>query len=136
MIHFLMPHGLEQPGGAAWGTRDICQGPFEYFLSTGNYGIIREILLNIFSHQESTTSEWPQWFMFDRYEMNAGECHGDVIFWPLKSLADYLTASQDYTILQEILPYADHREKKESLFPMFRLQYPRYRKTVLFPAQG
>lgn len=116
MIHFYMPHGLEQPGGAAWGTRDICQGPMEYFIATGNHQMIRKILLNIFSHQEDTTKEWPQWFMFDNYNMNAGECHGDVIFWPLKSVADYLFASGDYAILQEILPYADCPNKKETLF--------------------
>jgi len=136
MIHFLMPHGLEQPGGAAWGTRDICQGPFEYFLSTGNYGIIREILINIFSHQESATNEWPQWFMFDRYDMNAGECHGDVIFWPLKSLADYLTASQDYTILQEILPYGDNGEKKESLFSHIQAAVSQIQKDRFIPGTG
>lgn len=116
MIHFCMPHGLEQPGGAAWGTRDICQGPIEYFLATGNTSIVHDILVNIFAHQEDETKEWPQWFMFDRYEMNAGECHGDVIFWPLKSVADYLTASNDYAILEEIIPYADKPDKKESLF--------------------
>lgn len=129
MIHFRMPHGLEQPGGAAWGTRDICQGPMEYFLATGNYAAIRSILLNIFAHQEYATKEWPQWFMFDSYEMNAGECHGDVIFWPLKSIADYLLKSRDYQILEELLPYADQKEKKESLLSHIQAAFDEIKRT-------
>ena len=39
MIHFAAPHGLEQSGGAAWGTRDVCQGPMELFLSTGHLSL-------------------------------------------------------------------------------------------------
>lgn len=114
MIHFSMPHGLEQPGGAAWGTRDICQGPIEFFLTTQRYHIVRSILLNIFSHQDFLTREWPQWFMFDRYSINPGECHGDVIFWPLKCIADYLYASGDFSILTEIIPY-ENGDSKDSL---------------------
>ncbi|MDT8718040.1 cellobiose phosphorylase [Clostridium sp. 19966] len=115
MIHFSMPHGLEQPGGAAWGTRDVCQGPMELFLATQNYTIMRSMLLNIFAHQNIETKEWPQWFMFDKYPMNAGECHGDVIFWPLKSVADYILASGDKEILNELLPYDGAPGKKETV---------------------
>lgn len=115
MIHFSMPHGLEQPGGAAWGTRDVCQGPFEFFLATQNYTIMRSMLLIIFSHQNIDTKEWPQWFMFDKYSINAGECHGDVIFWPLKSVSDYIIASGDKEILYELLPYDGASERKETL---------------------
>lgn len=115
MIHFSMPHGLEQPGGAAWGTRDVCQGPMEFFLATQNYTLLRHILLNLFSHQNYKTKEWAQWFMFDKYLINAGECHGDVIFWPLKCVADYILASGDKDILKELLPYEDEAEHRESL---------------------
>lgn len=115
MIHFAMPHGLEQPGGAAWGTRDICQGPMEFFLATQNYIIIKRILLNLFAHQDAITYEWPQWFMFDRYPLNAGECHGDVIFWPLKSVADYILSSGDINILNEFLPYHGAPDQKETI---------------------
>lgn len=115
MIHFSMPHGLEQPGGAAWGTRDICQGPMEFFMTTQHYALARDVLCNIFSHQSPETLEWHQWFMFDRYHMNAGECHGDVIFWPLKCIADYLNDTGDYSILSEVLPYDDAPDKKETL---------------------
>ena len=33
MVHLTVPHGLEQYGGAAWGTRDACQGPLEFLLT-------------------------------------------------------------------------------------------------------
>ncbi len=107
MIHFSMPHGLEQPGGAAWGTRDICQGPVEFFLTTQRYDLVRAVLLNIFAHQHRQTGEWPQWFMFDRYSINPGECHGDIIFWPLKCVADYLDTTGDVSVLTEEIPYDD-----------------------------
>lgn len=115
MIHFASPHGLEQPGGAAWGTRDVCQGPMEYFLMTQNYELAGKVLLNIFSHQSHSTGEWPQWFMFDRYTMDAGECHGDVVFWPLKCIGDYLEASGDYELLKKEIPYSDEKDRKDTL---------------------
>lgn len=115
LIHFSMPHGLEQPGGAAWGTRDICQGPIELFLTTQRYDLVRAILLKVFAHQDAQTREWPQWFMFDRYCINPGECHGDVIFWPLKCVADYLEAAGDATILEELIPYENSAQKDSLL---------------------
>lgn len=112
MVHFAVPHGLEQPGGAAWGTRDVCQGPIEFFLATQNYKLTRAVLLEIFSHQILETNEWPQWFMFDKYPINAGECHGDVVLWPLKCISDYLMASGDYSILKESIPYVSLEDGK------------------------
>lgn len=121
MVHYAAPHGLEQPGGAAWGTRDICQGPVEYFLAMQNYTEVRSILIKVFSHQFFDTQEWPQWFMFDKYSANAGECHGDVVLWPLKCIGDYLGMSGDYSILWESLSYRNYgdgtpAEIKETLF--------------------
>ncbi|GHV02906.1 hypothetical protein FACS189485_04680 [Spirochaetia bacterium] len=106
LVHFAVPHGLEQSGGAAWGTRDLCQGPMEYFLALGHFSLARSCLVKLFSHQFAETHEWPQWFMFDRYPINAGDCHGDVIFWPLKSAGDYIATSGDESILYETLPYS------------------------------
>ena len=106
MIHYASPHGLEQTGGAAWGTRDVCQGPMEFFLALGHFPIARSTLLRVFSHQSATTHEWPQWFMFDRYPLDAGECHGDIVFWPLKAAADYLDETGDFSILKESIPYS------------------------------
>lgn len=106
LVHYLMPHGLEQQGGAAWGTRDISQGPFEFLMTFGHYNAVRKILLNVFAHQR-TSGEWPQWFMFDYCKDAYDSCHGDVIFWPLKCLAQYITATGDTTILDECASYLD-----------------------------
>ncbi|MHC0037712.1 GH36-type glycosyl hydrolase domain-containing protein [Pseudoneobacillus sp. C159] len=106
LVHYAVPHGLEQYGGAAWGTRDVCQGPTEYFLATQNYQAVREIIKTVFSHQHEETGNWPQWFMFDNYvNIQAHESHGDIIVWPLKMLSDYLLATNDFSILQEKVPY-------------------------------
>ncbi|MGL5296702.1 MAG: GH36-type glycosyl hydrolase domain-containing protein [Culicoidibacterales bacterium] len=105
MVHYAVPHGLEQPGGAAWGTRDVCQGPMEYFLMAQHYELAREILLEIYAHQFLETGEWPQWFMFDKYNMQQDESHGDVVFWPLKSLGDYIKATGDTDILTTPVVY-------------------------------
>lgn len=107
-VHYLSPHGLEQYGGAAWGTRDVCQGPFEYFLTFQNYPVLRDILLTIYRHQYFENGNWPQWFMFDRYyTVQHHESHGDIIVWPLKSLSDYLKATGDFSILEEELEYTN-----------------------------
>lgn len=105
MTHYAVPHGLEQPGGAAWGTRDVCQGPMEYFLMTQHFPLARKILCEIFAHQFLETGEWPQWFMFDRYNMQQDESHGDVVFWPLKALGDYIRITGDDSILSEMVVY-------------------------------
>lgn len=108
MIHFAAPHGLEQSGGAAWGTRDVCQGPMEYFLAMGYHSLARDVLLTVFSHQNLETGEWPQWFMFDRYRDCADECHGDVFLWPLKAISDYLEQTGDSILLRETVPCRDN----------------------------
>ena len=136
MIHYATPHGMEQPSGAAWGTRDICQGPMEFFLATGNHALAKDVLLNIFAHQDVATQEWPQWFMFDRYTFNAGECHGDVIFWPLKALADYIQASGDLSILQEKVSYADAKDRCETILEHVQLALFNIRTTRLIGDTG
>ncbi|KAF6583644.1 cellobiose phosphorylase [Paenibacillus jamilae] len=109
LVHYSVPHGLEQYGGAAWGTRDVCQGPVEYFSAVQNFDEVRSILLTVFSHQYEDSGNWPQWFMFDNYtHVQQEESHGDIIVWPLKVLGDYLTATRDYSILGENVPYT-HR---------------------------
>ncbi len=120
MVHFAVPHGLEQPGGAAWGTRDVCQGPFEFFLCTGNFEMIKSVIKNLFSHQNLSDGEWPQWFMFDKFKIFSDECHGDVIFWPLKCISEYLSTTADYSILEEKLSYLDS-ENKQTLFEHLKL---------------
>ncbi|WP_414838564.1 GH36-type glycosyl hydrolase domain-containing protein [Carnobacterium sp. TMP28] len=108
LVHYLVPHGLEQFAGAAWGTRDVLQGPTEYFLATENYGGVKDILRTVFANQFQDDGNWPQWFMFDSYEeLKAEESHGDIIVWPLKVMGDYLLATKDTQFLAEEIPYTD-----------------------------
>ncbi|GAB6991443.1 GH36-type glycosyl hydrolase domain-containing protein [Paenibacillus pini] len=111
LVHYSVPHGLEQYGGAAWGTRDVCQGPVEYFMATQKFEQVRDILKMVYSHQYEDDGNWPQWFMFDEYfAIQQEESHGDIIVWPLKVLSDYLNATQDYSILEEKVPYTKKGE--------------------------
>ncbi|OIU68691.1 GH36-type glycosyl hydrolase domain-containing protein [Rossellomorea aquimaris] len=108
LVHYSVPHGLEQYGGAAWGTRDVCQGPTEYFMATQNYESVKEIIKTVYSHQYEDDGNWPQWFMFDKYyKFQQDDSHGDIIVWPLKVVSDYLAATNDYGILQEEIPYTE-----------------------------
>jgi len=120
MVHFAVPHGLEQPGGAAWGTRDVCQGPLEFFMATEHYGLAREVIVEIYNHQFLESGEWPQWFMFDRYRLQQFDCHGDVVFWPLKVIGDYIRITGDYSILDSRAGYrhcetGEISEEKENI---------------------
>lgn len=106
LVHYLSPHGLEQYGGAAWGTRDVSQGPTEFFLAVNRPEIIRSIIQHVYANQFKDNGNWPQWFMFDRYEKEkAEESHGDVIVWPMKIVADYLEKTRDFSILDTQIPY-------------------------------
>jgi len=108
MVHFTTPHGLEQYSGAAWGLRDVCQGPVEFLLATRNLGAIKTILKIVYSHQSFQTGDWPQWFMVDRYqEIYAPDSHGDIVIWPIKALCDYVEATDDADILDEEVPFTD-----------------------------
>lgn len=108
LVHFSSPRGLEQYSGAAWGTRDVCQGPTEYFLATQHYQTVREIIQIVYSHQYEDTGNWPQWFMFDNYSsIQQEDSHGDIIVWPLKIIGDYIEITGDYQILEEKVPYTD-----------------------------
>ncbi|WP_066015707.1 GH36-type glycosyl hydrolase domain-containing protein [Endozoicomonas atrinae] len=123
LVHYSTPHGLEQYSGAAWGTRDVSQGPFEFFMSLQRYDRVAALLETIYSHQHLETGTWPQWFMFDQYaRIQQEEAHGDVVVWPMKALADYLVATGDLSILDKQLPYTaieegfGFTEQKVSLF--------------------
>jgi cellobiose phosphorylase len=106
VIHGTAPHGLEQYSGAAWGVRDVCQGPVEYLCATGNPAAVPEMLKMVFSRQYVEDGTWPQWFMFHEYYACQSEhSHGDVIIWPLKALCDYLEATGDFAMLDLAVPY-------------------------------
>jgi cellobiose phosphorylase len=109
MVHLSVPHGLEQYTGAAWGTRDVCQGPIEYFLSLEHDEPVKEILRIVFEQQFEARGDWPQWFMVEPYaNIRDRHSHGDVIVWPLKALCDYIEWTNDFTILDQ--PVAWRRE--------------------------
>ncbi|MCU9612671.1 cellobiose phosphorylase [Caldibacillus lycopersici] len=115
LVHYSVPHGLEQYGGAAWGTRDVCQGPVEYFMATQKFTVVKEVLKTVYANQYADDGNWPQWFMFDKYQhIRAGESHGDIIVWPLKVLSDYLLQTKDYSILKEEVPYIDRSTAKST----------------------
>src|SRR5262249_4557063 len=108
LIHFTTPFGLEQYRGAAWGTRDVCQGPVEFLQATRNFEAIRSTLVTVYSHQLEQRGDWPQWFMFDRYwDIYAPDSHADVAIWPLKAICDYVESTGDLSVLDEEIPFTD-----------------------------
>ena len=112
LIHYLAPRGLEQYSGGGWGTRDVCQGPVETLLALGRFEPVRDILIRVFK-QQNPDGDWPQWFMFFERERNIrpGDSHGDIVFWPVLALAQYLAASEDASILDEVVPYFSEKEE-------------------------
>ncbi len=106
LVHYLSPRGLEQYSGGGWGTRDVCQGPLELLLALGRFEPARDLLCRVF-RQQNADGDWPQWFMFFERERNIrpGDSHGDIVYWPLLALAQYLSATGDATLLDESLPY-------------------------------
>lgn len=106
LVHYLSPRGLEQFSGGGWGTRDVCQGPVELLLALGRPAPVRDLLLRVYSAQ-NRSGDWPQWFMFFERErhIRADDSHGDIVYWPLLALGQYLLASGDAGLLDEPLPY-------------------------------
>ncbi|MBD9638959.1 cellobiose phosphorylase [Ensifer sp. ENS07] len=106
IVHTSVPHGLEQFTGAAWGTRDVCQGPVELLLAFEHDDEVREILRILFGEQFRDRGDWPQWFMLEPYSLiRAGESHGDIVVWPLKALCDYIEATGDIAVLDLAVPW-------------------------------
>jgi cellobiose phosphorylase len=109
MVHLTVARGLEQYSGAAWGTRDVCQGPIEFLLPLEHDEPVKEILRIVFAEQHESGGDWPQWFMLEPYAaIRDRHSHGDVIIWPLKALCDYIEATNDLAFLDE--PVAWRRE--------------------------
>ncbi|SOC57011.1 GH36-type glycosyl hydrolase domain-containing protein [Ornithinimicrobium cerasi] len=106
LVHYLSPRGLEQHTGGAWGTRDVCQGPVGLLRAWGAHLQWRELLLMIFRAQHER-GDWPQAFDFlpaHRVDV-VDTAHGDVVYWPLLALGQYLVATADHGILDEDLPF-------------------------------
>ena len=106
LVHYLSPRGLEQYMGGAWGTRDVCQGPVSLLLAVDQMAPLRDLLIRVFRAQNER-GDWPQWFEF--YPRAAGpgqrDAHGDVVYWPILALGEYIAASGDQSLLEETLPY-------------------------------
>ena len=113
LVHYLAPRGLEQFSGGGWGTRDVCQGPVELLLAHGHAAPLRELLLRVMKAQRGD-GDWPQWFMFFERDaaIRAGDAHGDIVFWPLLALGQYLLASGDASILDEAVPFFPRRASR------------------------
>jgi len=120
LVHYLSPRGLEQYSGGGWGTRDVTQGPVEMLLALGNFPPVRDLLIRVMKAQTSDGA-WPQWFMFFERErdIRAGDAHGDIVFWPVLALAQYLIASGDSSILEEPVPFFSTVYAKPSV-PLWR----------------
>jgi len=66
----------------------------ELLLALGRFEPVRDLLLRVFRTQ-NPDGDWPQWFMFFEREraIRPGDSHGDIVFWPLLALSQYLIAS-------------------------------------------
>ena len=106
LIHYLSPRGLEQYTGGAWGTRDVSQGPVGLLLTLGAHAELRSLVLLIMQAQKAR-GDWPQAFDFLERHRSDGQSgsHGDVVYWPLLALGQYLAATGDGTILAERLSF-------------------------------
>lgn len=114
LTHYLTPYGLEQFGGAAWGTRDVSQGPIDLLLSLEKFEEAKQVLRIIFSNQ-NPDGGWPQWWMFDSYSsIRSHEAHGDIIYWCIIALSNYIKVTGDIRILDENLPYYSENSKSKT----------------------
>lgn len=112
LVHYLSPRGLEQYTGGAWGTRDVCQGPIGLLLALGQMDAIRDLVVRVLGAQNAR-GDWPQAFEFLPREFRAGQhdSHGDVVFWPLLALGEYLTACGDGSLLAERIPFVGDEDR-------------------------
>jgi CRISPR-associated protein Csx3 len=106
LVHYLSPRGLEQFSGGAWGTRDVCQGPVGLLTALGRDADQRDVLLRLFRAQNAR-GDWPQAFDFlpPLAEGGQQDAHGDVLYWPLLAVGDYLQSTGDASLLTEGLPF-------------------------------
>jgi 1,2-beta-oligoglucan phosphorylase len=108
LVHYLSPRGLEQSTGGAWGTRDVCQGPVGLLIALGQTTPLRDLILRVLGAQNAR-GDWPQAFEFYPRELRGGQgdAHGDVVFWPVLALAEYLAVTGDVTLFSERVPFVD-----------------------------
>lgn len=114
LVHYLSPRGLEQFSGGSWGTRDVSQGPVGLLIGLGAFDELRSLVLLIMRAQ-NVRGDWPQAFDFLERHRRAepGEAHGDVVYWPLLALAEYLHATGDSSLLAEQVAGHDDHDRSE-----------------------
>lgn len=102
VVHYLSPRGLEQHTGGLWGTRDVCQGPVGLLRSWARHDEWRALLLLVLRGQQER-GDWPQAFDFlPSHRVDAvSDAHGDVVYWPLLAVGQYLNATGDLSVLEE-----------------------------------
>jgi len=108
LVHYLSPRGLEQSTGGGWGTRDVCQGPVGLLIALGQSAPLRDLVLRVFRAQNAR-GDWPQSFEFYPREFRGGQgdAHGDVVFWPVLALGEYLGVTGDASVLGEQISFVD-----------------------------
>jgi len=108
LVHYLSPRGLEQSTGGAWGTRDVCQGPVGLLIALGETAALRDLILRVLRAQNAR-GDWPQSFEFYPRELRGGQrdAHGDVVFWPLLALGEYLAMTGDESLFSERISFVD-----------------------------
>jgi cellobiose phosphorylase len=106
LVHYLSPRGLEQFSGGSWGTRDVCQGPVGLLTALGRDEELRDVLLSVLRNQNAR-GDWPQAFDFlpPLIEHGQQDAHGDVLYWPVLAIGDYLRATGDVSLLSEGVPF-------------------------------
>lgn len=107
LIHHLSPRGLEQFSGGGWGTRDVSQGPVGLLTALAADDAQRATLLELFRAQNER-GDWPQAFDFlpPAGRWAQFESHGDVVFWPVLAVGEYLQLTGDATFLDEAVEFS------------------------------
>jgi cellobiose phosphorylase len=108
LVHYLSPRGLEQSTGGGWGTRDVCQGPVGLLIALGQNAPLRDLIVRVLGAQNAR-GDWPQAFEFYPREFHGGQgdAHGDVVFWPVLALGEYLAVTGDASLLAERISFVD-----------------------------
>ncbi len=105
LVHYLSPRGLEQYTGGGWGTRDVSQGPVGLLVALGEHEALRDVVVRLLRAQHAR-GDWPQ--AFDFYARHrawrVSDAHGDVVYWPLLAIGDYLVVTGDDTLLAQAEP--------------------------------
>ncbi len=75
------------------------------------YSEARQLLRIVFSNQ-NPDGGWPQWWMFDSFsEIRADSAHGDVVYWCIIALSNYIQVTGDFAFLDEIMPFFQNEEQ-------------------------